>query len=164
MSIEDARDIAATLTGGVVEDVRVLRIPSGPVVLATHIDSSTGSNHIYAMERHGGNGQFHITANAPLDTIAFHSANWTSEVSDVDDDGYNEVIYKGTDMDGEANGGRRLVLYVPRSHRFYILRVEPHLKRSNSLRVLWSPNALAKGAAPFRSALEQRVRNSVAAL
>lgn len=164
LAIEEARDIASMITGGVVEDVRVLRIPTGPVVLATHIDTSTGSNHVYAMERHGASGQFHITANAPLDTIAFHSANWTSEVSDVDNDGYNEVIYKGTDMDGEANGGRRLVLYVPRAHKFYILRVEPHLKHSNNLRVLWSPNALTKGAAAFRSALEQRARTSIATL
>lgn len=160
LAVEEARGIAASVADGAVEDVRVVRVPGGSVIVATHTDEASGANQIYAIERR--DAQYRLTARTPLDTFSFRSANWTSEVMDVDGDGYNEVLYKGTDVDGEATGGRRFVLYTPRTRKFYALRVEPNLKRAHTVRIIWSPSALTQTATPFRNALERRVRTLLA--
>ncbi|MEJ7615869.1 MAG: hypothetical protein WKF30_02585 [Pyrinomonadaceae bacterium] len=159
-----ARDVVSSITKDSIKDVFLTRTPQGPAIIADCEDQATGVRRVYAIEARGG-ARYKLAAQAPLDTVAFRGADWVSEMLDVDGDGYGEVLYTGSSAEGEMVGGRRLVLYVARAHKFYILRIEPNAGYgTGTLRVLWSPNAMKPAAARFRSVLERRARSLIASL
>lgn len=160
-SLAAARDVVASFTKNPIKDLFLTRTPKGSAIVANCQNNFTGARHVYAIEPRGA--QYKLAARAPLDTVAFRANEWIAEMFDADGDGYGEVLYSGTSAEGEAVGGRRLVLYVARAHKFYIMRIEP-TTGDGALRVLWSPNAMKPAAAPFRSLLERRARSLIAAL
>ncbi|MEJ7713195.1 MAG: hypothetical protein WKF84_25965 [Pyrinomonadaceae bacterium] len=147
LSVETARKIVSSLTADSVKDVRLTRTAKGQVIIADCENAETGLHRVYAIERRGE--QFKLSAQAPLDTLAFRGAAWFSELIDADGDGYGEVLYTGTSIEGEAVGGRRLMLYTARTRKFYILKIEPLTGDNGALRVVWSPNAMKPAAAPI---------------
>jgi hypothetical protein len=126
-----------------------------PAIISIHDEHRAGTTHLFMIESAGA--RFRITGRAPLDAEDFRGANWTAETLDADNDGSDEVLYTGTGAQGRA-AGYRLVLYVPRARASYWLRIENGPQGEKSLRAHWSPNALKRAAAPYRTVLQQHAR------
>jgi hypothetical protein len=130
-------------------------------IAAIHDEREAGTSHLFLMERRGA--RYRVTGRALLDVSDFRGASWTAESVDVDGDGYDEVLCTGTNARGAASGCR-LVLYVPRTRRTYTLRLDTGAQEgvNRTQRAKWSPNALTRTAAPYRTALRQRARTLIA--
>jgi serine/threonine protein kinase len=162
LSLDAARRLVNSVShGDEIGDVRVVKTDrnQNQAIVAIHDERSKGTSHLFVMESHGKS--YRVTSRAPLDVPDFRGANWTAENLDIDGDGYDEVIYKGTNAKGHASG-YRLVLYVPRTRQTYSLRVENQPHDSKRMRATFSPNALTRTAAPYRAALQQRARAAIA--
>jgi serine/threonine protein kinase len=162
LSLDVARHLVNSVShGDEIGDVRVVKTDrnQNQAIVAIHDERSKGTSHLFVMESHGKS--YRVTSRAPLDVPDFRGANWTAENLDIDGDGYDEVIYKGTNAKGHASG-YRLVLYVPRTRQAYSLRVENQPHDSKRMRATFSPNALTRTAAPYRAALQQRARAAIA--
>ena len=130
-------------------------------VIAIHDEQRKGTSHLFVLERKGG--RYRVTGRTALDATDFRGADWTAESRDIDGDGYDEVICTGTNAKGRASD-YRLVIYVPRTHQTYAMRVETRERGSKKLRATFSQNALTRSAAPYRAALQQRARAVTTAL
>jgi serine/threonine-protein kinase len=150
--LETARQIARSVSRGTLGDVRVLKTEHDAAIVALHDERREGRSHMFALERTGT--QYRVTATAALDAPDFRGATWTAEVRDVDGDGYDEVLYTGTNPRKFA-ADRRLVLYVPRTRQSYALRVENRSGGQKPSRITLSPNAQTRAAKPYRNALQQ---------
>jgi serine/threonine protein kinase len=162
LSLDAARHLVSSVShGDDVGDVRVVKTDrnQNQAIVAIHDERSKGTSHLFVMESHGK--RYRVTSRAPLDVPDFRGANWTGENRDIDGDGYDEVIYTGTNAKDHASG-YRLVLYVPRTRQTYSLRVENQPHDSKRMRATFSPNALTRTAAPYRMALQQRARAAIA--
>jgi serine/threonine protein kinase len=162
LSLDAARHLVSSVShGDEIGDVRVVKTDHNrnQAIVAIHDERSKGTSHLFVMENHGN--RYRVTSRAPLDVPDFRGANWTAENRDIDGDGYDEVIYTGTNAKGHASG-YRLVLYVPRTRQTYSLRVENQPHDSKRLRATFSQNALTRTAAPYRAALQQRARAAIA--
>jgi serine/threonine protein kinase len=162
LSLDAARHLVSSVShGDEIGDVRVVKTDRNrnQAIVAIHDERSKGTSHLFVMESHGKS--YRVTSRAPLDVPDFRGANWTAENRDIDGDGFDEVIYTGTNAKGHASG-YRLVLYVPRTRQTYSLRVENQPHDSKRMRATFSPNALTRTAAPYRAALQQRARAAIA--
>ncbi len=110
---------------------------------------------MFILERSGS--QYRPTGKAALDAPDFRGATWTAELRDVDSDGYDEVLYVGTNPRGHSFD-RRLLLYVPRTRQAYALRIENRTGGQKPSRITLSPNAQTQAGAPYRAALQQRAQ------
>jgi predicted Ser/Thr protein kinase len=161
-SMTEASRMADALSQGSVSDVRVVRAGRGSLIAAIHDERRAGTTHLFLMERSGAG--FRITGRAHLDTPDFRSASWNADSVDADGDGYEEVVCTGANPRNPARG-YRLVLYVPRTHETYTLRLlADNARGSKILRAIWSPNALSRKGAAYRAALQQRARALTASL
>jgi serine/threonine protein kinase len=161
LSLDAARQLVNSVSHGQIGDVHVVKTDQkqNQAVIAVHGEGYKGKTHLFVMEPRGG--RYRVTARTPLDAPNFSGATWTTESQDIDGDGYDEVICTGTNAKGHASD-RRLVLYVPRTHLAYSMRVENNWRGSNRPRATFSPNVWAREAAPYRAALERRARASIA--
>jgi serine/threonine protein kinase len=162
LSLDAARHLVSSVShGDEIGDVRVIKTDrnQNQAIVAIHDEHGRGTSHLFVMESHGR--RYRVTSRAPLDVPDFRGANWTAENRDIDGDGYDEVLYTGTNAKGHASG-YRLVLYVPRTRQTYSLRVENQPHDSKKLRATFSPNALTRTGAPYRAALQQRARAAAA--
>ncbi len=161
LSSEGAARIAASASRGPVSQARILQTRRGQAIAAIHDQRQVGSTHLYMMERRGS--RYRVTARAPLDVEGFRGASWTAEILDIDGDGYEEVLCTGADARGQRES-RRLVLYVPRMRQTYSLSVGPDRREANTIRAMWSPNAMTDMAQPYRAVLRQRALGGVRSL
>jgi serine/threonine protein kinase len=155
LSLDQARRVVNGFSHGSISDVRVVRKGSVPAIISIHEEQRAGTTHLFMIERAGA--RFRITGRAPLDAEDFRGASWRAETLDADGDRSDEVLYTGTGVKGRA-AGYRLVLYVPRARAAYWLRIENGPQGEKSLRAHWSPNALKRAAAPYRTILQQHAR------
>ncbi len=153
LSLEEAQRIVRNLSHGATGDVRVVRLPRASAIVVVHDEQRAGTSHLFVLQRDGE--RYHIAGRAPLDAPDFRGASWTAETVDSDGDGFDEVLYTGTNA---KEAGFRLVLYAPRTRQAYALRIAPTavLGTKKTLRGVWSPSALARRAQPYRAALQQR--------
>jgi len=100
-----------------------------------------------------------LSTSTPLDVEGFRGAEWTEEITDLDGDGYDEVLCTGTLARGGADPARRYVVYVPRTRETYSLHLAPDSTGAHALRATWSPNTQGWDARLFRHALRQRAFN-----
>jgi serine/threonine protein kinase len=162
LSLDAARHLVSTVShGDEISDLRVIKTDGNQkqAIVAIHDERRQGTSHLFVMENHGS--RYRVTSRAPLDVPDFRGANWTAENQDIDGDGYEEVLYTGTNAKGHATG-YRLVLYVPRTRQTYSMRVENQPRDSRRLRATFSPNAMTRVGAPYRAALQQRARAAIA--
>ncbi|MDT4954958.1 MAG: eukaryotic-like serine/threonine-protein kinase [Acidobacteriota bacterium] len=162
LSLDAARHLVSSAShGDEISDVRVIKTDSNQnqAIVAIHDERGRGTSHLFVMESHGK--RYRVTSRAPLDVPDFRGASWTAENRDIDGDGYDEVLYTGTNAKGHASG-YRLVLYVPRTRQTYSLRVENQPHNSKKLRATFSPNTMTRTGAPYRAALQQRARAAIA--
>jgi serine/threonine-protein kinase len=155
LSLDAARQIARSVSHGTITDVRVVRTDRDAAIVALHDQRREGTSHMFMLERNGS--QYRATAKAALDAPDFRGATWTAELRDVDADGYDEVLYVGTNPRGHSFD-RRLLLYVPRTRQSYALRIENRTGGQKPSRITLSPNAQTYAATPYRSALQQRAQ------
>jgi hypothetical protein len=134
--------------------VQVLQTGSGAELAAIHDERTAGTTHFFVMERRRG-AAFRVSARGPLDTPDFRHAEWTAERIDADGDGYDEILFTGTEASPEKPG-YRLVLYLPRTHETYWLRVEGSGRTGKPLKAIWSPNALTSDGSRYRNVLRQK--------
>ncbi len=158
LSLESARRFVESVSHhGAVSDVRVVRDGNDSAIVALHDERESGTTHLFEMERQGRS--YRVSAHAPLDIPNFNGAKWSSETVDADADGCEEVLFTGTRARGDVSGFR-LVLYCPRTHKTYVMRVETesHGRRLQQPRVTWSPSASERNAQNYRAALMTRAR------
>ncbi|MGB9181713.1 MAG: serine/threonine-protein kinase [Pyrinomonadaceae bacterium] len=160
-SAEEMRSIVGSMLHGVMSDVRVMRTPREPAIVALKDGHRRGTSHLFVLERVGG--KYGVIARAALDAEKFRGALWSVENVDADGDGYDEVLYTGTKPRGRESDCR-LVLYVPRTRQTYALRVENGLRGRGPTRTTISSNSLSTSAAPYRTILQQRARKGFASL
>jgi serine/threonine-protein kinase len=156
----DALRLASSLTRGQVSDARLVSTGAGQTVAAV-ADDEYGAQTLFVIERRGGaRSPFALSARAPLDVEGFRGAEWTEETTDLDGDGYDEVLCTGTLAAGlGAEPARRYVVYVPRTRETYSLHLAPDATGAHALRATWSPNTQGWDARLFRHALRLRAFN-----
>jgi hypothetical protein len=154
--LEAARRIVSNLSHDPIGDLRVVRTPQTTAIIALHDERSEGTSHLFVVERKGAGG-FRLVSRAPLDAGEFRGAQWSSENIDADGDGFDEVLYTGTNPRRAA--GRKLVLYVPRTRETYAVRLEVArgARGEKIQRAVWSQSALAPEAEAYRATLQQHL-------
>jgi hypothetical protein len=156
---EGAWRIAASVTGDHVEDVRVMGSGAGQLIAAVASDTSDATTSLFIIERGGARAAFAVTKRVSLDVEGFRGAEWTEEVVDLDDDGYDEVLCAGAEPTDGGAASRRYVVYTPRKRETYSLHLAPDSTGAHALRATWSPNTQGRDAQLFRYALRQRAMN-----
>lgn len=150
LSNERARELASSFTPGTISSVQVVQIKSGPAMVALSNRGKRGGSQYISLETR--DDAFHVVKRGSLETENFKRALWTSERIDVNEDGYEEVLFTGTQP--QSISGYRLVLYVPRSRQLFSVEVETKGKRP--VRALWSANLLKGNGSIYRKLLTQR--------
>jgi predicted Ser/Thr protein kinase len=156
LSAVTPRQVISTLVPGTISSMHLVQTKSGLAMVALSEGRKTGTTHFFALEKRGD--AYRVSNRGQLDTTDFRRAYWTSEKVDVDQDGYDEVLFTGTRA--ESLSGYRLVLYVPKTHKTYFLMVETKGRRP--LRALWSANLLKANQTRYRDLLRQRVNGMLA--
>ncbi|MGH8525158.1 MAG: serine/threonine-protein kinase, partial [Gammaproteobacteria bacterium] len=156
LSTVSPRQVISTLVPGTIASMQVVQTRSGLAMVALSEGRKTGTTHFFALEKRGD--AYRVSNRGQLDTTDFRRAYWTSEKVDVDEDGYDEVLFTGTRA--ESLSGYRLVLYVPKSHKTYSLLVETRGRKP--LRALWSANLLKANQTRYRDLLRRRVNGMLA--
>ena len=135
------------------DGMQIIKTPKDTALVCIHNMIEMGKTHMFAVERPNLNSQWEITARVSLDTPDFHGANWTFEPQDVDNDGYEEVIFHGANADDTA---RKVLIYVPRTRQNYWITETKDAggKITDTL----SPNAETVNSKAFRAELEQAVK------
>jgi serine/threonine protein kinase len=136
------------------DGMQIVKTPKDTAIVCLHNMWDEGKTHAFAVERPNLNSPWDISARVSLDVPEFRSANWKFEPLDADQDGFEEVMFSGTDADNTA---RRYLIYVPRTRQSYSLLIANAAPDQPSRSTL-SPNASAPAAAPYRTALEQAAR------
>jgi tRNA A-37 threonylcarbamoyl transferase component Bud32 len=157
LSAEEARRVAANLTRGHVVGARVLLTDRGPLVAAVVEDKADGLARLYLIER-GKDRTFRVTDRVPLDVEGFRGADWTDEVTDLDGDGYSELVCAGQNPTDYERESRRFVVFAPRKWQVYSLHVAPEQGADSRLRATWSPNTMDMDARLFRRAMRLRAQ------
>ncbi|HEX8163725.1 MAG TPA: serine/threonine-protein kinase [Pyrinomonadaceae bacterium] len=151
-----ARQIAASLVArGIVSEAQALRTQQGTLIAAVREDRQEGATQLLLFEPRGALGGFRAAGRVTLDKEDFSGAKWTTEAVDADGDGYEEIVCTGFDAANDSFS-RRLVLYAPRAHESFSMRVGADSRESKALRVKWSSNAGGERARPFRKTLRER--------
>jgi serine/threonine protein kinase len=145
-----SQQLIPNLAAGSISTLQVVKTKAGQSMVALSDGGKNGPAHFLTLERQGE--KFHIANRGALDTADFRRAKWSSERVDVDRDGYDEVLFTGTQA--HSVSGYRLVLYVPRSRKTFSLTVETKGKRP--VRAVWSANLLKQNQTPYRTLLRQR--------
>ncbi|HEX8852819.1 MAG TPA: serine/threonine-protein kinase, partial [Pyrinomonadaceae bacterium] len=144
---------AAAVSQGTITDASFVRTRDGQAIAALHEDARGTTSLIYLEKRAG---QYRITTRTPLEADGFPTdAKWTAEVTDLDDDSFEEVLCTGARAEGRVQN-RRYVIFSPRSRQSYSLAVAQERRPANSIRAKWSANSLSENAHAFRAALKQR--------
>jgi hypothetical protein len=119
-------------------------------------NSKKAGAQFVSLEQRGN--AFQVVKRGSLETADFKSATWISERVDVNDDGYEEVLFTGTQAQSVA--GYRLVLYVPKNQQLFSLEVETKGRRP--VRALWSANLLKGNGSVYRELLTRRANAMLA--
>ncbi|MGI8495479.1 MAG: serine/threonine protein kinase [Pyrinomonadaceae bacterium] len=137
------------------DGMQIIKTPKDSAIVCIHNMIEMGKTHMFAVERPNVNSPWEITARISLDVPEFHGSNWTFEPQDVDGDGYEEVIFNGTNADGSA---RRILIYSPRTRQNYWITATKNASGKITGTTL-SPNAQTPNSKAFRAALEQNVQS-----
>jgi len=102
-----------------------------------------------------------IHSKGRLDIDGVRRANWSSEVVDADEDGYEEVMFLGKDLQYRLK--RHLVLHVPNDNKTYSMVMTGESTPNGTPRIMWLANAAGTDAAAYRTALRKRARTLLVA-
>ena len=155
LTIEMARRIAAKFATGSLGTVQIMDTDSGSSIVAINNQRREGKTNFFILEKR--NNRYRVTAQGALDMDGFRRATWSSELTDADEDGYQEVLFSGKDSK-ESRMKRRLVLFVPNDKRTYSMFMTGETTPSGTPKISWLSNAAGTDAAAYRTALRQKAR------
>jgi serine/threonine protein kinase len=155
LSLDQARQKAASISHGRLSAVEVVDTDSGPAIIAVHDERKVGTTHFFVMEKR--RGRYRIAERGPLDSEGFRHAIWNAETVDADGDGYPEVLFSGSNS-SDRREQRKLTIYVPNERRSYSALLTGDFTSSGVPRIIWSANAGSADAAPYRTILRQKAR------
>jgi predicted Ser/Thr protein kinase len=160
LSTGQARRIAARFArGGSVGSVEVVDTDSGLAIVALNHQRKAGTTNFLVLLKR--DGKYRLSSQGRLDTEGFSHANWSTEVVDADEDGYQELLFVGKDS-SENRNLRRLILFVPNDKRTYSAQMTGETTARGTPRIQWLSNAAGTDAAAYRTALRQKARAIVA--
>ena len=155
LSLEQARKIAAKFVRGSLGAMEIVETDAGPAIVAVNNQRRAGTSSFVLLEQRGG--KFALSAQGRLDNAGFTHANWSAELVDADEDGYQELLFSGKDP-SESRSLRRLILFVPNEKRTYTMQMTGETTASGTPRIQWLSNATGSEAATYRTALRQKAR------
>ena len=135
------------------DGMQIIKTPKDTALVCIHNMIEMGKTHMFAVERPNAGSQWEITARVSLDNEQFHGSNWTFEPQDVDNDGFEDVIFNGVNADQTA---RKVLIYIPRTRQNYWIIATKDANGKFTSRTL-SPNAQSNNTTAIRKALEQTV-------
>jgi len=156
LSLDQARKIASRFARGSVGNVEIVDTDSGPAIVVINNQRKAGTTNFLLLQKR--DGKFRLSAQGRLDAQGFSHANWTSELVDADEDGYEELLFTGKDC-SENRNFRRLVLFVPNDKRTYSMQMTGETTLRGTPRIQWLSNAAGSDAAAYRTALRQKARS-----
>ena len=156
LTLDRARKIAAGFSSGPLGSVRIVDTDAGQAIVAIGNQRQSGTRFFILEKR---KGKYRISAKGLLDIENFRRASWTSEVVDADEDGYEEVLFLGKDLQNRMR--RHLVLHVPNDNRTYSMMMTGETTTSGTPRIIWLANAAGTDAAAYRTALRKKARSLI---
>jgi len=154
LTMERARKIAASFASGTLGMVQIVDTDSGQAIVAIDNQRKPGNSNFFVLEKRSS--KYRITSKGRLDIDGFRRANWSSEVVDADEDGYEEVMFLGKDLQYRLK--RHLVLHVPNDNKTYSMVLTGESTPNGTPRIMWLANAAGTDAAAYRTALRKRAR------
>ncbi|HSE25385.1 MAG TPA: serine/threonine-protein kinase [Pyrinomonadaceae bacterium] len=158
LTLEMARRIASRFASGSLGPIQLLDTDAGQSIVAINTQRKEGKTSFFILEKRSN--KYRVTAQGALDMDGFRRATWSSELTDADEDGYQEVIFSGKDSK-ESRTKRRLVLFVPNDKRTYSMFMTGETTQSGTPKISWLSNAAGTDAAAYRTALRQKARSLV---
>jgi predicted Ser/Thr protein kinase len=159
LSLEQARKIASKFVRGSLGAMEIIETDAGPSIVAVNNQRRAGTSSFVLLQKRGA--KYAITAQGRLDSTGFTHANWSAELVDADEDGYQELLFSGKDST-ESRNLRRLILFVPNDIKTYSMQMTGETTSSGTPRIQWLSNSTGAEAAPYRTALRQKARAIVA--
>jgi predicted Ser/Thr protein kinase len=159
LSMAQARKTAATFATGTIGTVAIIDTDSGPAIVAVDNRRRAGKTGFLLLEKR--NGKYRVSSQQSLDGKGFRHANWSAELVDADEDGFQELLFSGKDS-SESRNLRRLILFVPNDRRTYSMQMTGETTSQGTPRIQWLANAAGAEAAAYRTALRQKARAIVA--
>jgi serine/threonine-protein kinase len=159
LTMERARKIAAGFASGTLGMVQIVDTDSGQAIVAIDNPRKPGNSNFFVLEKRSS--KYRITSKGRLDIDGFRRANWSSEVVDADEDGYEEVMFLGKDLQYRLK--RHLVLHVPNDNKTYSMVMTGESTPNGTPRIMWLANAAGTDAAAYRTALRKRARTLLVA-
>jgi hypothetical protein len=156
LSLDQARKLAAKFANGTVGSVAIVDTDNGPAIVAVNHQRRAGKTGFLMLEKR--KGKYRVTAQQPLDTKGFRHANWTAELVDADEDGFQELLFNGKDSSEARRNLRRMTLFVPNDKRTYSMQMTGETTARGTPRIEWLSNAAGAEAAVYRTALRQKAR------
>ena len=155
LSLDQARKVANKFATGTVGSVAIVDTDNGPAIVAVNHQRRSGKTNFLMLEKR--NGKFRVTSQQPLDMNGFRHANWTAELVDADEDGFQDLLFSGKDS-SEGGTLRRMTLFVPNDKRTYSMQMTGETTPRGTPRIEWLSNAAGADAAVYRTALRQKAR------
>ena len=158
LTLDQARKIAARFAKGSVGDLEIVDTDTGQAIVAINNQRKAGTTNYLVLQKQ--NGKFRLSAQGRLDAKGFSHANWSSEIVDADEDGFEELLFTGKDS-SESRNLRRVVLFVPNDKRTYSMQITGETTPRGTPRIQWLSNAAGSDAAAYRTALRQKARTMI---
>lgn len=155
ISMDQARKTAAKFATGTIGTIAIIDTDAGAAIVAIDHQRRTGKTGFLLLEKR--NGKYRVSSQQPLDGKGFRHANWSAELVDADEDGFQELLFSGKDS-SESRNLRRLVLFVPNDRRTYSMQMTGETTARGTPRIQWLANAAGTEAAAYRTALRQKAR------
>jgi serine/threonine protein kinase len=159
LTLEQARKIASRFVRGSIGGMEVIETDEGPAIVAINNQRKAGTSSFVLLEKR--DGKYRLSAQGRLDAEGFSHANWSAELVDADDDGYQELLFSGSNS-LESRNLRRLILFVPNDKRTYSMQMTGETTARGTPRIQWLANAAGTDAAAYRTALRQKARIIIA--
>ncbi|HET9525428.1 MAG TPA: serine/threonine-protein kinase, partial [Pyrinomonadaceae bacterium] len=155
ISMDQARKTAAKFATGTIGTIAIIDTDAGAAIVAIDHQRRTGKTGFLLLEKR--NGKYRVSSQQALDGKGFRHANWSAELVDADEDGFQELLFSGKDS-SESRNLRRLVLFVPNDRRTYSMQMTGETTARGTPRIQWLANAAGTEAAAYRTALRQKAR------
>ncbi|HSE30131.1 MAG TPA: serine/threonine-protein kinase [Pyrinomonadaceae bacterium] len=154
LTMDRARKIAAAFATGTLGAVQIVDTDSGQAIVAIDNARQPGTSFFVLEKR---SKKYRITSKGRLDIDGFRRASWSSETVDADEDGYEEVLFLGKDVQYRLK--RHLVLHVPNDKKTYSMVMTGEATVNGTPRIMWLANAAGTDAAAYRTVLRKKAKS-----
>lgn len=154
LTMDRARKIADGFASGTLGAVQIVDTDSGLAIVAIENSREPGTSFFVLEKR---SSKYRITSKGRLDIEGFRRASWSSETVDADEDGYQEVMFLGKDVQYRLK--RHLVVHVPNDKKTYSMVMTGDATPNGTPRIMWLANAAGTEAAAYRTAMRKKAKS-----